>query len=86
MAVDQHELSAVAPAGSREPAVAHANAHGPEERRSPPWESTRRAFLAKWPQCAVCGHDAPHVPGALNVHHVAAEALGRDDQGGDRDC
>jgi 5-methylcytosine-specific restriction endonuclease McrA len=68
MAADQHELSAVAPAGSREPALVHA--HAVDERRSPRWEGTRRAFLAKWPQCAVCGHDALHAPGALNVHHV----------------
>ena len=39
-------------------------------RRSPLWESTRRAFLAKWPQCAVCASDAVHAPDALNVHHV----------------
>jgi len=74
MAVDQHELSAGAAARS------HAHA---DERRSPRWESTRRAFLAKWPQCAVCGHDAPHVPGALNVHHVVpfevARRVGRGD-------
>jgi 5-methylcytosine-specific restriction enzyme A len=51
-------------------ALADAMTRAEEERRSPRWESTRRAFLAKWPQCAVCGPDAGHAPGGLNVHHV----------------
>jgi hypothetical protein len=45
MAVDQHELSAGAPAGSREPALVHA--HAVDERRSPRWESTR--WIARRP-------------------------------------
>jgi hypothetical protein len=39
-------------------------------RRSPRWESTRQAFLAKWPQCVVCAHDAAPAVHALSVHHV----------------
>jgi hypothetical protein len=44
-------------------------AHEGEEPRSPRWERTRRLFLAKWPQCAVCALDAAQA-GGLNVHHV----------------
>ena len=51
-------------------ALADAMTRTQEERRSPRWESTRRAFLAKWPQCAVCGPDAVQAGGGLNVHHV----------------
>jgi len=45
-------------------------AHPGEEPRSPRWESTRRLFLAKWPQCAVCAPGTTQGTGGLNVHHV----------------